>query len=259
MSAALVLFCGACQAWGAAPATEASFRATGEKAESELRFPDAVAAYAACVEQDADRDRRFCGTRLSVLRPQVADEYTGWTVLSDVRKHRASLSDTEAVTRIQSAVLANPTGPAAQPLRAWLAEFALSHGETPITSELDATAAASVAERQAGRDRASRHERIGIGGACVATVAWGTSLRSRAPLAVAGAALSGVVLGLVPAVLAWAYSGELAVPFARSAAVVVVATLLAPRMSPLVAFFGVVGGFVANAAYSGWLVSLGVP
>lgn len=233
-------------------------RVRGEQAEASLAFGEAVAAFRQCEHEGSDRDRRYCATRLRVLASQEADNFAGWTTLARVRRDRIELSDAEATTRIQAALDANPTGPAADELRRWLVHLDVSRGKTPSIAIAPADRV-WISERIAAREQIARHRNLGIGAGVVAAACLGLALRGSQPLATKGALLAALVVGVVPAFLAAEWNADLWIAFLRNAFVVWIAALVAPRLHPIVAIIGVLSGLFANAAASDWLVSLGMP
>ena len=236
----------------------ANARSLGDAAEANLNFAEAVRAFRTCTQGASDRDRRYCSTRLAALAPQSGDNFAGWRALAEVRRDRAQLDDAQARARVQAALEANPTGPAADELRRWLVHLDVSRGVLPAV-EINPADQAWVAERTAAREQLVRHRTIGLvaGSVAASCVAW--SLRRKEPLATRSALAAAALVGLLPALVAAGWNADLFAPFLRNAFVVWLATLLAPRLHPALAVTGTIAGLLANAAASDWLVSLGVP
>jgi len=233
--------------------------------EAELRFAEAAEAWARCAEAGPPREREGCRAAAERLRPQAADGYAGWSVLSRVRRDYRTLGSEASRHEVQAALDANPTGPAAPALERWLVAEALEHGqESPLAARVasaDPTDAAWVAEQTAGVRRAAHHRWIAaVGGAfTLGFVGIAAVGRPRAALAWRSAGAALVALGLVPAALATAWEPENAAPFLQNAGFVAVAVLLAPRAPAWLGALGTFGGLAALAWAHGWLGKLGVP
>ncbi|MBM4393817.1 MAG: hypothetical protein FJ090_22045 [Deltaproteobacteria bacterium] len=155
--------------------------------------------------------------------------------------------------RVQAAIDANPSGPAAESLATWLTHRALRAGEAVEGGE------PWVQEQVAMRKRRERHRRIGLAGLAVTAIyaaraAWGPG-----GLALRGALLAAVMLGLAPGLLAAAYDPENGRGFVLSGAVLGGCVLLSPRASPALAGLGTLGALLWAAWVNGWLASMGVP
>jgi len=227
-------------------------RRAGTRAEGEFDFATAVAAYDECVATGEDRDRRYCQGRLDLLMPQAADGFSGWTVLERARRSEPTPGD-DWPERVQAAIDANPSGPAAEALATWLAHRALRSGSPVESGE------PWVREQVAMRERRERHRSIGLAGLGVVSIyaaraAWGPG-----DLAVRGALLAAGLLGLAPGLLAAAYDPEHGRGFVLSGAVLGCCVLLSPRAPPVLAGLGTLGALLWTASVNGWLASMGVP
>ncbi len=223
-------------------------RRDGTEAESRMDYAAAVEAFRACVATGPDRDQRYCASRLALLEPQAADGFAGWRALEEARRDPAA-----GEASVRAALDADPSGPAAEALSLWLTHRALQAGQAVQSDE------AWVQEQVAMRDRRERHHRVGLAGlamgaAYTARAAWGPG-----PLALRGALVAALVLGLVPGLLAAAYDPENGLGFVRSGAVLAACVLLSPRASPGLAGIGTLGALTWAAAKNGWLASMGLP
>jgi hypothetical protein len=240
-------------------ATPADWRGAGEAAEKGGLFAQAVDAYRACVQTGGDRDRRACEARLALLEPQAADGFAGWSVLAAVRRDYAMLDPEIARERVQAALDANPTGPAAPELYRWVVHWEVEqHGAASLAGAPSADAA-WVAERAAFEARTQRHRWIGMAGSLLAGVYAVVAALGRGGLAWGGAALALALVGGVPFVLGTLWDRENLGGFLLSGATVGLAALLAPRAPVAVSVAGTVGALAAVAWRNGWLVSLGIP
>jgi hypothetical protein len=241
------------------PTAPASARAQGVSAEASHDFRQALLAFETCAAEGDDRDRRYCEARLQVLRPQAIDDFAGWRILSEVRADYGQIGTAEARLRVSAALDANPEGPAAPALSRWLTHLDLREGKVVDLAHVASEDAPWIAERLSGQAQIKRHQQIGWVGGALAAVYFLVGQRGKAPLATRGAAVAALFIGLIPTLLAAGWDKEFFLPFLRNTFIVWVCALLAPRVNPAVAVVGTLGGLLANASASGWLVSLGFP
>ncbi|MDP2314929.1 MAG: hypothetical protein Q8P41_18665 [Pseudomonadota bacterium] len=246
----------------------ASPRSDGTAADDARDWPRALAAWTACAEADpTGRDARYCAARAATLGPHAADAFAGWDILEGVRRDYRTLGSDLAMTRIEAALAAHPTTPAAPAMRVWLANERGRRGETAavarIGAELDADPQATDTQRAfvASRvdfDRREGNRRVmaGIGGALGAVYAV-FAARGPGPLRWRSAGLAALALGAFPTGFAALYEEGLATGFAASGAIVTACVLVAGRAPRWIAVVGTLGAYAAVAWANGWYPSLG--
>ncbi|HNH46756.1 MAG TPA: hypothetical protein PKY30_06950, partial [Myxococcota bacterium] len=109
-------------------------RSDAELLEEQGRWPEALAAWRECAAAE-----RHCARRVALLEPMAADQFAGWTVLSEVRRDYRSLGSTEATRRIEAALAQQPDGPAAAELRTWLSNEYARNKQLSALESLQAT------------------------------------------------------------------------------------------------------------------------
>lgn len=256
--------------WGLlAPAHAATpEQEVAEAAEARGDWAGALAAWERCAA--ADPAARACRARAEELRPQAADGFAGWSVLSAVRRDYRHLDPAEAEARVRAAVERDPAGPAAPELMTWLANEAGRRGDAAEAARWREAATTSPGLSEPTRawllagaegEAALRRERAwtwGLSLAGLATLGAGAAKRGP-PLALGGAGLAFVLLGLVPMAFAWAWGAELDVAgFGRMGLAGAVAIAVAPRLPPWLAAPGAAASVLAVAGWNGWLGSMGV-
>ena len=242
-------------------------------------YAAALQAYASCAAEDASAatasgvDVRYCAARVAVLTPQVADNFAGWTTLSGVRAEYRSLGHIEATRRIQAALDANPTGPAASELRLWLANE-LTQADGNSDAAVAARASVVADDQSSSRARALllsaerrvlikvRQDRIAAGCAFVTVGYAGAAIRGLlrgarplpAPVWSCGLAL----LAGVPALMAWAWGSEDFMWFFAAGTAGVLGVTFARTAPPLLASAGTVAMIGLCAWAARWFDSLGI-
>jgi len=249
---------------GATPGASTDPRREGEALEEALDFAGALDAYRQCALTAPDRDRPACAARAEELAPQAADAFAGWTVLATVRRDYRNLSPEERQSRVQQAVDANPEGPAAVPLRVWLANEAMKRGDTEAARRVaDSDAVPEPTRAWLGAVQTleadqTRRRRLALAGAGLGAVYAGVALVRPGRLAGPGAVGALVLLGAVPAAFAWVWGEPGWVGFLVSGSVAAGAVLLAPRAPPWLSVPGTLGALLGAAGWNGWLPSLGL-
>ena len=246
----------------------ASPRTDGDDAASRGAWAEALAAWEACATGADDRDARYCASRADALRPQAADDFAGWSELEAVRRDYRTLGSDAALARVEAALAAHPSSPAAPAMRIWLANEHERRGEAAAAGEMRATIAAdpTATERERAHAVATsaddardvlRRRAAGVGAGFGAIyllrAAWGPgALRWRS------AGLAALLLGGVPTVLAALHTEGVADGFAAAGAVIAAAAALAGRAPVWISIPGLLGGLLAVAWGFGWLPSLGM-
>lgn len=247
-------------ALGLAVAGGVEARRAGDAAFESLDFSSALAAYTECAG-GIGRDARYCEARRAELAPQAEDEFVGWTALERARRGYATADRGAAEAAIEAVLAANPGGPAAGPMRQWLANEAIKRGEEPRAQAgaVEVDERAWVAEQVARLRQERRHRSIAGVGVGMAAIYAGFAARGPGRPAWRSALAAAVALGVAPLTLAVLWDRELAVPFAWNTGFCFFAVLLAPRAPRGLAMLGTLGGLVALAWWHGWLPKLGVP
>ncbi len=234
--------------------------------EADGQYGAALVAYQSC--ETTGEDSRFCAARAKLLKPQAADGYTGWTVLAGVRHRYRELGPVAAATQVQAALDANPTGPAASQLRAWLAnERRLTH--SPDAEEArdavirdpgaaPSTRAALANEEKLFQRRArQRYTAIGLG--AVAAGYLGVALRGRGTAVSATPLVIGwFFLAITPALLAWAWGASDWPGVLATGSAVVAGVAVAPRAPAWLAAAGTASVALLCAYFAGWFDSMGL-
>jgi len=242
-------------------------------------YAGALEAYGACAAQPtatvaaSKPDPRYCAARVEVLSPQAADNFAGWAALSEVRVQYRSLGHAEATRRIQSALDANPTGPAAGDLRLWLANE---------LTQVDATSTAAVAARanvladdqsssgarallQSAERRVQkkvRQDRIAAGMGFVSIGYAGTAirglLRGVRPLPVPIWSCGLALLAAAPALMAYVWGSEDWAWFMAAGSAGVLGATFARTAPPWLASAGTVAMIGLCAWAARWFDSMGI-
>lgn len=243
----------------------ASPRSEGLAAEQSGAYADALAAYRRCVAEGPDLDRRYCAARVGVLEPQAADGFAGWAALEAVRRSYRELGPEAARARVEAALAADPDGPAAAAMRAWIANEQLrveDFDRARATLAGDPAAAARVgalvearARRAADRDR---HRALGWAGATVGLAALGAALARRGPVGWGWGLGVGALLGALPAAIAAAYGEGGATGLLAAGGWLGIWAALAGRAGPWLAVPGAAGGLVYAWERQGWLAGMGL-
>lgn len=231
----------------------ATARSEGEAAEAQRDWPAAVTAYQGCVATGSDVDVRFCATRLDVLEPHARDGFAGWTELETVRREYRTLGSDAALARVEAALVADPDGPAAAEMKAWIAHERQKRGEPVEVEGLPEPTRDLLATTEAAREDVRRRRYLGLAGLGVAGFYGVFASRRGGPVAGRSALVAAVVLGLIPALMAAVYGGGLAAGFLRAGAVLSLAVLVAPRVPVWMAAVGTIGALVATAWWNDWL------
>ena len=223
-------------------------RAEAELLEEQGRWADALGAWQECAAAD-----RHCTRRAALLAPMAADQFVGWTVLTEVRRDYRSLGSAEATRRIEAALAENPDGPAAAALRAWLSN---EYARTEKLPQLEALQAehpdplgSLLLEKQQQEQRRQRDVWLSGG---LSGLILGVGLLRKGPLAWSSAGLALATLGLPPLLMVWLYDSVWWRSFLASALLIGGVVLLRGRL-PLVALLPAFwAGMVAIARLGGW-------
>ena len=253
--------------------------ADGRALERTGDYAAALQAYASCAAQAPATaaalgiDTRYCAARVAVLTPQVADNFAGWTTLSGVRAEYRNLGHIESTHRIQAALDANPTGPAASELRLWLAnELTQADGNSDaavaarasVVSDEQSSSGARALLISAERRVLIKVRQDGIAAGCAfvtvgyAGVAIRGLLRGARPLPAPVWSCGLALLAGVPALLAWVWGSEDWGWFFAAGTAGVLGVTFARAAPPLLASAGTVAMIGLCAWAARWFDSLGI-
>lgn len=224
-------------------------RSDAELLEEQGRWPEALLAWKDCAATE-----RHCARRVALLEPMAADQFAGWTVLSEVRRDYRSLGSAEATRRIEAALAQRPDGPAAAELRTWLSNEYARNKQLSALESLQAThpdpLGSLLLDKQRDEQRRARDVRL-FGGFSALILVAGLLRRSR-PLAWSSAGLALGTLGLPPLVMVALYDSTWWRPFLASAALIGLVVLLKARLPLLLLLPAFWGGMVAIGRQGAW-------
>lgn len=225
-------------------------RSDAELFEEQGRWPEALAAWKECASAE-----RHCARRAALLEPMAADQFAGWTVLTEVRRDYRNLGGAEATRRIQEALVQNPEGPAAAELRVWLANEYARGNELGELEKLQAThpdpLGSLLLDKQ--REAHQRERDVRLSGGLSALLLTAGLLRRSRPLAWSSAGAAVGLLGLPPLGMALLYESTWWRSFLASALLIGLVVLLKERLSLALVQAAFWSGMVAIARQGGWL------
>jgi hypothetical protein len=236
---------------------QASLRDQAEDMEEAGQWAQALDIWQQCAEQPG-ADQRLCENRAALLEPQRADQFQGWSILSQVRRNYKALGSSAATLQIEQA--ASKGGPGEAELLKWLANEYSKTGQldklTAIKTRLEALGPTEARLAILLVERQEREARRSLGIKVLSGLAVGVGLVSlgvgKGGFPIKSALGATLLVGMVPLCMAWLYEPSWGGGFLALTGVVGLGALLGPRLPFWASGPGILAAFGAVALYQRW-------